>query len=377
MKNEMKIDRQKLAAALKKVGIFVGKNGVSDYAPRVHFVNKDCRAMIFATDLNSAGRVYFDTEEPEEFEFCVEYDTISNVLHWKGTEITASFISDVNDNDSIKFYDGRTKAILAARPNDSLAEMEKNTVVPEGNECFEISGKDLKMGINYSKYAREQKESQNEYTMCVHFVIQGSSIDIHATNRKRVAGWKNLATAELEGMESGSQEYLLSPKSVQSVDLFNDEDMVRMYDTGSQVIMATNECEVYASKVNVKFPDINIFFNCDVIGSYTVETSEVLESLSILNYGKAESIMFNFGDGKATVEIKEKDFNMSDEFSCSKVSGDDVSVSFNPQYFQEIFNNVKCKEVAIEFKRMKNGVVILSYKTEGGAYGMLAPHTTA
>jgi len=130
----MKINKSKLSKALKQIGIFVGKNSPTEYVSLVHFTNKNNKAVVFATDMLSAGRVSFDTEEADEFDFCTEYTNLIQAVKIRNKEITVEkFFDRVGENGEkttgIEFFDDKTKFVYPLRSSDELLEIETKTAL--------------------------------------------------------------------------------------------------------------------------------------------------------------------------------------------------------------------------------------------------------
>ena len=375
----MKIDKAKLSKALKKIGIFVGKNQVSEKVSLVHFRNENGKAMVFATDLASAGRTYFDTDEQGLFEFCIEYSQLLQATRMRSKEINAEFYKDrILDNgessSGIEFYDENTRFSWAAKDNGSLDVIEKASVVPEGVPV-EITGKEFKSAITCSGYARDEKNTQTPYIMGVHFVSKGKSVDMHSTDRQRIAGWRNSVTEDL-GLPDNSEcvEGTMSPRNVQSVGLFDDDEVIKVYITDSQIVLISDTLEAYATKINTQYPSIKGFFEKTVFASTNVKCSDVMESLNIVDGIKAKFINLKFTADKVFVSgtgsMGEK---FEDSFPCERISGDDIDISVDSNYFKDIFSHVHDDAMTLEFRKQSETMTILSYKTDEGAYGILAP----
>ena len=361
----MKIDRAKLSKALNRIGMFVGKNAISPATSMVHFKNLNNKATVFATDLNSAGRAHFDTEEPGDFEFCVDYQQMMMASRMRGKAIDVTF----EEGNALKFSDGRTEFSFESKDKDSLSKMEEATVIPEG-KSFKISGKDLKKAVAWGGYARNEKNAQYPFITGVHFMSNGESIDMNSTDRQRIAGWKRGSTVNIDGSQEEMMDGIMSPQNIKSVSLFDDDEEISLYITDTQIILVSDECEAYASKINCEYKDISPFFTVPVKSSYTVKTKDVMESLGIYD-DKSNWLKLNFSDGKVKVEALCAGGKVYDEFDCTKVSGDNVNCTFDIKKFKDIFNNVKAEEMTIEFRQLNERTPVMTYQTDDGAYGML------
>lgn len=369
----MKIDKVKLSKALNKIGIFVGKNNISPKTFLVHFKNINNKAVVFASDLNSAGRAYFDTDEADDLEFCIEYEQLMQAIKIRSKEISVEFVENQEGNRKIKFYDNRTYFSWPTRENDSLAEIESISIVPN-EPHFQILGKELKKAIAEGGYAREDKDNQYPFVTGVHFVSKGDSVDIHSTDRKRIAGWKSRATQEIEGMEGNIMDGILSPQNIKSVVLFDDDEQISLYITDSQIILVSSNLEAYASKINCEYKDISPFFEKPISCSYSVKVNDVLESIGIIDSKDCNWISLEFKEPEVLVEASYKEGNIHDSFECKKISGENAKGYFEIKKLKDIFSNVKSEEIILEFRELNERITVLTYHTEEGGYGMLGQY---
>lgn len=365
---KIKINKSKLSKALKQISIFVGKNIVNQNAALVHFFNKDKKAMIFATDFASAGRVYFDTEYDEEFEFCIDYNQFLQAKRIRSSEIEVEIIN----NDIIEFYDDKTKFTLSLHNVEELVNIEKSTVIPD-IDFFEIEAKTFKEALKKAGYARNEKDTQNIYINGVNFTVSGDNVSMASTDRHRIAVWKNLQ----ESFDMQDEKIItgvLSPKTIDSVNLFDDNEKIKIYIEESKIVIVSSSFEAYATKIQCTYPDINKFFTNDIISSYEVLSKDVLESLSIIEGVKTNSLRLEFMEDaiKITAQNIAGD-NVVDYFSCKKITGNSEDIWVDPVLFMDVFKNVDSESIILEFREINNNFKILSYSTNDGAYGMLAP----
>jgi DNA polymerase III sliding clamp (beta) subunit (PCNA family) len=373
----MKIDKNKLSKALKQIGIFVGKNIVNQNASLVHFKNKDNKAMIFATDFASAGRAYFETEEVDEFEFCIEYNQLVQVKKIRDKEINVEIFQDrINENGAkesgIEFYDNKTKFTWALHNPAELIGIETATIIPEV-PYFEINAKTFKNALKEAGYARNEKETQTLYITGVNFITDGSMVSMASTDRHRIASWKSKQEV-IEEMDSVEMSGILSPKTVQSVSLFDDDEMIKIYIEESKIVLVSDSLEAYATKIQCAYPDISKFFDKSILSSYSIQSKDVVESLSIIEGINTKSLRLEFSENQVKITAKsDNGDNVVDYFACNRVTGNDEDIWLDPALFMDIFKNIDNDNMIIEFRDTGNNFKILSYVSDDGAYGMLAP----
>ena len=375
----MNIDKVKLTKALSQIGIFVGKNSIDKTTTLVHFRNENKKAMMFATDLVSAGRTYFDTDEDGLFEFCIEYDQLQQTVRARGKILEASIALDEENEDGekmsyIKFTDGKSNFKWALRDNGTLKDKEDATAVPTDAKFFDVDAKTLKEAVNEAGFARDEKSTQTPYIMGVNFTGCGSDINIISTDRHRVAGWKNPNSETLDGMDAEKVNAILSPKTIASINLYGDEEKVRLYITSDKVVLVSDSLEAYATKINSNYPNIMAMFDKPIVSSYKINSKEIKESLEIVLFDN-DAVTMDFKENKVLVSSRRMSGNGSfnDEFDCERISGGDEKIIIKAKDILDIVKNVSSDHMALSFRNMDNGMKMLSYNTDDGAYGFIAP----
>lgn len=372
----MIIEKAKLIKALKQVSIFVGKKSKNQSASLIHFINENNKAMIFATDFFSVGKTYFETNEPEKFEFCIEYAQLNQVTKIRNKEINVEIFKDKElpngeKASGIEFFDEKTKFTWALKDPEELIELEEKTIIPEDVPFVEINAKLFKNALKEAGYARDEKNTQNPFITGVNFIFDGKNISFASTDRHRIACWKQ----ELEETKEEQINGIFSPKIIQSVALFNDDEQIKIYVTENQIILVSDSMEAYATKINCDYPDINKFFEKPILSSYEISSDEVMESLTIIDGINTTSLRLQFEDDKVKITAKnEFGDNVEDYFSCKKTSGTDKDdIHIDPVLFTDIFKNINNTTMVLEFREMSKDFKILSYLSDDGSFGMLAP----
>ncbi len=374
----MKIEKAKLSKALKQISIFINKNNIEQSL--VHFRNENKKAMMFATDKASAGRTYFDTDEDEVFEFCIEYDQLLQTVRARGNELTATIYTDKltesgEKMSGIEFTDGKSKFDWALHSNDTNKAQESVSVVPTDVPYFEIDAKTLKNAIKAAGFARNEKETQTVSLTGVNFIGCGSDLTMVSTDRHRVAGWKKSTSETLEGMPASTTvNGVLASKSIASIGQYDDDDTIRVYISDKQIILVSDNLETYAEKIQYPFPDLQKMFDKEEVSTYKLSAKALKESIEIV-LGKDDTIKMSFKEDSVTVSSKRVsgDGTTDDTFPCERVSGKDHDILVNPNDILDIVKNSTEDGMTISFRPMKGDFYMLSYKIDDGAYGIVAP----
>lgn len=369
----MKIEKSKLSKALKQIGIFIKKNSPDHNASLVHFKNKNGKATIFATDLASAGRVYFETGFDEPFEFCVDYSQLLQTTRIRSKEINAEIITtdDVESKKAVLFSDDSSKFLCALRDTAELDEIEQKAVIPSG-DALVLTGKDFKEGIKEGGYARNEKATDKAFALGVNVSCdEDGTLEIASLDNKRIACWKKKLDANFAKMSG-----MLGPRALQAIGLFDDDEEIRVYIDNTKIVLVSPTYEAYTTRLQCNFPNFKPFFEKEVLSVYEVTKSEVNESLAIAvsDAFMSDSLDLSFnGEVAKLLSTNAKGEKVEDGFGCRKISGKDENVSLCAKYFSDVFHFVGGEKISFEFREMGNGAEMVSYSAEDGSYGLIAP----
>ncbi len=376
----MKIDKSKLAKALSQIGIFVGKSSVDKTVSLVHFKNENGRAMIFATDFISAGRAYFDTDENDHFEFCIGYEQLLQSTRARGKELEATIYNDKkNENgetmSGIELTDGGSKFNWALRNPDSLKSHEDAAVVPMTDTYFEIDAKTMKNVIKEAGFARNEKDTQTPFITGIKFEKCDSDLSMISTNRHHVAAWKTPNSEPFENRQ-GVLNCILSPKTIASINLYDNDEKIKFYITETQIVIVSDDLEAYASKIMCTYPNVGQMFEKEITSSYKLSANSLKESIDIV-LGNEQSVILDFHEDHVVVLAKSQtgDSMTDDTLPCERLSGGDEKIEVKAEDIFDVVKNIPEDSMTVQLRVMGNGHKLLSYSFEDGAYGVMAPMT--
>lgn len=369
----MKLNKSDLNKALKKVSIFVGKNSTTESLSLVHFHNENKQAMMFATDLNCAGRVYVDTEYDDVFDFCVEYSQLAQATKLRGKEITIEKFTDRADENGVKksgieFYDEKTRLEFPLRDAEELLAIENNSLMLPETSCVTAKAKMLKEALKCGGYASNEKETQNIALTGVYFAYDNNVFTLQSTDRNRIASWKGNSETVLT---SASMSGIFSTKTVDSIMLIDDDDDVSLYIDDAQVVLATKDLVAYTTKINAEYPSLSKFFETEIKSSYEVNSAAIIESVNIVSGSDTDDLNLRFSEGKVVIStVSSSGAYVEDVIECNKLTGNDENIWISTKYFLDVFKSVTGDKIVIEFRNDEPKLIAYS---SGESYGMIAP----
>ena len=369
----MKINKSDLNKALKQISIFVGKNGIREFASLVHFHNKNKKAVVFATDMLSAGRVSFDTAEEDTFDFCIDYAQLVQSTKVRSKEITAEKFEDrLNEKgektSGIEFYDEKTKFVWPLGSSEALLEIEKKTVFDSAISPVKVSAKFFKDALRCSGYARNEKDTQSVFLTGVNFNYEDGVISLSSTDRTRIACFKQ--KMEDESIVS-PMSAILSPKTIASIMFFDDGDDIDIRVGDSEIVLSSDSLETYATKIVADYPDVNKFFNTPIASSYEVDVKSIVESLSIISGEGITDVLLNFEENKLKLssQIQTRAY-LEDYVDCTFVSGEKEEMWLDINLFSDVFKHLNEEKVTLEIRG--DSQKLFAYKANN-SYGIIAP----
>lgn len=373
----MKIKKTELKKALDSVKLFVDDKNINPVGAYIHFINNQKKAMIFATDFISAARAWFDTDEEENFDFCISFNQLKSVINLRNSEIVAEKFTE-SDKENIRFQDNKTKIVYALKDAKDLVTLEKKCNFKElTNKPFVIKGADLKSMMLMAGYARNEKETQNIALSGVKFQFtEDGKMSVISTDRTRIA----VCESQLANVDNGvSIDGVMSDKTIRSISSFKDDDEVKIYLTDNQFIMISDTLETYVTKINSAFPDVARFFTEANELSYKVNVQSLLESLGVVTIGENEDICIEFSEKQMKISAINDGAYIEDYVDAEIILGQgEKKVWVSSKLFQEIIKALSKNEfISFDFR---NTIPALGYSVikkdnsvPFNTYGMLAP----
>lgn len=362
----MKFNKTELKNALSRMSNFV--TGNADETQNIHLHCENKKGMMFATDLISAGRTYFDVEFEDKVDICLPYKQFVQAIKVRSNEINCEVKTNENGTEMVEFFDAKTKFVYANNDFSGVENAEKSTKIPERG-VWTTTRDMIVEAFNAASYAANEKETQNLFIAGTNFVVgKDGIVSLASTDRTRIAQWKSIEPNLIPNEEEIIG--LISCKAIKPLNLFNKDEKVTVYLDENKVIFASETFEIYAPIINAQFPDVSKFFAMEEKNSYLVNVNEVKESLGIVG-GNVDTIYLEFTDNTMIIKAQLMDGQyISDEVSCEKISGDgNDNVMLSAKMFADVFSHSIGDKVKIIFRGDNK---LFSYET-GNASGLIAP----
>jgi len=378
----MKIKISTLKDAMNKIGVFVDQNSTVEACKTIHFSNKDNKASIFATDTCHAGRVFFETDERDAFDFCVNYSDLCRCVYMRGDEVEFKRFSDrrMPNGETASGIDlncGRTKIACVEQKLGKLEKFEKGCKIPTDCPSFAMNAKILKKAVSESKFGKEKScTPQDPWIGGLHMKADGDSLYIEATNRTIVTAWRSPQPV-LEGMEPEKADTILMDKGINALMKYNDDENVSVYFGNGQVVMASDTMETYTRSISAEFPNTSPLFKKECVASYEISLADAKAMMRQFDDKSFGFIDLSFRENEVEVSGSDSNCSVDDAIPCKRLSGGDQEVCVTTRIFNEIINTIAGEKLRIDFLSQGSKSSILSYVGEDGAYGLLSPRKRA
>ncbi|MCD7777826.1 MAG: DNA polymerase III subunit beta [Clostridiales bacterium] len=144
--------------------------------------------------------------------------------------------------------------------------------------------------------------------------------------------------------------------------LISDEEEIEMYFTENHMMVRFKECTLLTTLIEGKYLKYKHFFTGDFKTKVVIKKDEVLSCLDrvllISKDVKKSPVKVQIGENVIELSsISEILGSMYESIDCD-VTGDGLTIGFNPKYMHEIFKNIDAEEVTVIFNSSLSPCVI-------------------
>ncbi|SHE86586.1 DNA polymerase-3 subunit beta [Seinonella peptonophila] len=217
---------------------------------------------------------------------------------------------------------------------------------------FTLHTDTLRTIIRQTQFAVSHDEAKMILTGVLWQLKQGKLTSIgtdgHRLARKQV---------DIEGSEDLFFEHVIIPgKSMAELaKTFNDSDgYVDIVVADNQLLVQNEHLEFYTRLIEGKYPNTDDFIPEDGQIEVICSTRDLLQSVDraslISRGGRDHVIKWTIKDGIVEISSISQEIGKVTEQVKAQVSGEELSISFNPRYMMEALRSLDCEEVRLLFK---------------------------
>lgn len=258
----------------------------------------------------------------------------------------ATFTLEVLDNNQVAITSGAAEFVVNGLDADNYPHLP---VVDEKNQ-LEIPVRVLTKLINETGFAISAQESRPILTG-VHFTLENQELKAVATDSHRLSQ----RTISLEQTNSDF-DIVVPGKSLQELSRsFNDEEeVVSISIMENQVLFKTNNMYFYSRLLEGKYPDTNRLIPTTFSSEITFnvgQLSAAIDRASLLSHeGRNNIVKLTLADNKATIFGNSPEIgNVQEELVFENITGENLEISFNPDYMKQALKAFGNIDVIIKF----------------------------
>ncbi|MCD8238061.1 MAG: DNA polymerase III subunit beta [Clostridiales bacterium] len=155
--------------------------------------------------------------------------------------------------------------------------------------------------------------------------------------------------------------------------LIADEEQIDMFFTENHMLVKFKDCFLLTSLIEGEFLKYKHFFTDDCKTKVVIKKDEILSCLDrvllISKDIKKSPVKVKIGEGGIELTSISDVLGSMYEFIDCDVSGDELTIGFNPRYMQEIFKNIDSDEITLVFNSPLSPCIITG--EEGFKYLLL------
>jgi DNA polymerase-3 subunit beta len=218
-------------------------------------------------------------------------------------------------------------------------------------QMFSISADTLKSLIRQTGFAVAVNEARGVLTGVL-MQLESGMLTCVATDSHRLSRQQ----AAVEGSEELTLKNVIIPGkswSELAKTLTDATGYVDIIVAENQILVKTDELEFYSRLLDGTYPDTNRVIPSGGETQLVSSTRELLQSVDraslISRDGRDNVIKWTMKDGKVEVNSAAQDIGSVTEEVIAKVSGPELSISFNARYMMEALRSIESEEICIQF----------------------------
>lgn len=333
----MIVEKGKLKNALGKVSAFVTKdsNAAIGMSSKVRFEAKGGNVKLVAFDGSNLVVHEFKTGDTSELGFVCDYRSLLASTLMRG-DVTVEY-----GDGCVTMSEGDTNMVYPAV--DAEAMQYKELKKPTDGIC--LLGAEIKRLVGKVSYARNEKDTR-AFITCVNLICKGGELKAVATDACRMI-------TNTIPISDGSEEFnvAIGDKTLKAIDCLCDEEEVCLSVGKTAISFYSESLKVSTPLVSIEYPSCEKFFQMEGVAEFTLDKSQVMESLAIMTTSENKGLSISKQGEKVKLSLKDGICDIVDLIPMEGFKGEDFSFACDIDKFKDIFVNIKdgCKKVKFTF----------------------------
>jgi DNA polymerase-3 subunit beta len=187
----------------------------------------------------------------------------------------------------------------------------------------------------------------------VHFVLAGGNMTAVATDRHRLAQ----RTVALEGNADVNADIIVpGPSLIQLQAMLDEVESVEVRVAENQVIFQLGANTTFYSRLlEGNYPDASRLIPTEKRSTLTINARDLLQTIeraALLSHeGRSNVIQFTVSGDKSMISSNSPEVGrIEEQIFAAETSGDDLTISFNPDYMRDALKSFGDEQIQIGFK---------------------------
>ncbi len=347
---KINIDREKLLTALKTVQP-VAKEGLLAILGNALFVAESNKLTITATNLDLTIKTTIDCEVEQAGAITLPIKRLNNMVKEmvKGNNVSI----EVKEDDSVLICSRSSKFKLLGLPVKDFPPIQE----VDGDPLFTIQQKQLKVLLYHTSYAASKDETRR--------VLQGNLLSIDNNEITSVAtDGRRLSLDKIcdAGTEDKKIDMIIPSFTVTELKkVLTDDGDISVWIIKNNVALKIGDTFVISKLVDGVYPNYRqvIPNGLDKVISVNRENAlSVFKRVSIISDGDNNSVKLTIGKNEILVHSSVAQIGEAKDIIPIAYTGEEITVSFNPDYIIEILESMKEEEVFFCFDNGNSPCII-------------------
>lgn len=353
------ITKSELSSSLALVNSVTERKNTIPILKNVKLEIADQKLHLSATDMDILSESKIIAPESSKGKTTVPAQLFHDIVKKIPDDKNISIILE-DDGSSIKIQYDKSKFLIPCLDTSEFPILGDEDMDIE----FEMPAAELAKLIDKTKFAMAADETRHYINgIFLHSKNENGKIYIKAaaTDAHRLA----VASTELSTLKDEISGIIIPKKTVHEIrkTIENAED-VKILISRTKIKIISGENILISKVVDADFPEYNRIIPTDNNKIANINKKEFFEAIdrvsTIIANKDHRSLKISLEKNKLTLFAKANDGSFADEELDISYDGDDLEISFNPQYLLEILNNIKSDKITLKLKNDSTPALIMA-----------------
>lgn len=212
----------------------------------------------------------------------------------------------------------------------------------------------------------------------VHFIIAGGNLTAVATDRHRLAQ----RTVSFGDSDVNADIIIPGPSLVQLQAMLDVVESVEVRVSENQVVFQLGDDTMFYSRLlEGNYPDASRLIPTEKRTTLTINSRDLLQTIeraALLSHeGRSNVIQFSVSDDRSSISSNSPEVGrVEEEIFAAATAGDELTISFNPDYMREALKSFGDEEIQIGFKTPLDPFTLVPTNNETNFIQLITPVRT-